>query len=50
VTLGGRSFGETTTGVLPAPVTQQARRHGGSYAVTLPPASAALLTLTKGDG
>lgn len=49
VTLGGRSFGETTTGVLPAPVTQTLRRHGGGYAVTLPPASAALLTLTKGN-
>jgi hypothetical protein len=50
VTLGGRSFGETTTGVLPAPITQRVRRHGGSYAVTLPPGSAALLTLTKGGG
>jgi hypothetical protein len=50
VTLGGRSFGLTTTGVLRAPVTQRARRRRGVYTVTLPPASAALLTLTKGDG
>jgi hypothetical protein len=50
VTLGGRSFGVTRTGVLPAPVTERVRRRGGVYAVTLPPASAALLTLTKGRG
>jgi hypothetical protein len=50
VTLGGRSFGVTTTGVLQAPITQRVRRRSGTYAVTLPPASAALLTLTKGDG
>jgi hypothetical protein len=50
VTLGGRSFGLTRTGILPAPVTQRARRRGGVYTVALPPASAALLTLTKGDG
>jgi len=50
VTLGGRSFGRTTTGVLEAAITQRLRRHGGGYAVTLPPASAGLLTLTKGDG
>jgi hypothetical protein len=45
VTLGGRSFGRTTTGVLAAPQTQPIRRRGGVYAVTLPAASAALLTL-----
>jgi hypothetical protein len=50
VTLGGRSFGRTGTGVLPAPVTQRVRRRGGAYTVTLPPASAALLTLMKGRG
>jgi hypothetical protein len=50
VTLGGRSFGLTRTGVLQAPLTQRVRRRGGVYAVTLPPASAALLTLTKGRG
>ena len=48
VTLGGRSFGVTRTGLLPAPVTQEVRRRGGVYTVTLPPASAALLTLTTG--
>jgi hypothetical protein len=48
VTLGGRSFGLTRTGVLRAPVTQRVRRRDGAFAVTLPPASAALLTLTKG--
>ena len=47
VTLGGRSFGVTRTGVLPAPITQRVRRRAGAYAVTLPPASAALLTLTR---
>jgi hypothetical protein len=45
VTLGGRSFGRTATGVLAAPVVQRVRRRGGAYAVTLPAASAALLTL-----
>ena len=50
LTLGGRSFGPTRTGVLQAPITQRVRRRGGVYAVTLPPASAALLTLTKGRG
>ena len=48
VTLGGRSFGRTSTGVLPAAVTERVRRRAGTYAVTLPPASAALLTLMKG--
>jgi hypothetical protein len=47
VTLGGRSFGVTSTGVLPTPVTRRVRRRAGAYAVKLPPASAALLTLTK---
>jgi hypothetical protein len=45
VTLGGRSFGRSATGVLAAPQVQRVRRHGGAYAVTLPAASAALLTL-----
>jgi hypothetical protein len=45
VTLGGRSFGPTATGVLAAPQVQRVRRRGGVYAVTLPAASAALLTL-----
>jgi hypothetical protein len=47
VTLGGRSFGRTRTGVLQAPVTSRARRRRGVYTVSLPPASAALLTLTR---
>jgi hypothetical protein len=45
VTLGGRSFGHTATGVLAAPAVQRVRRRGGVYPVTLPAASAALLTL-----
>ena len=45
VALGGRSFGRTATGVLAAPQVQRVRRRGGVYAVTLPAASAALLTL-----
>lgn len=45
VTLGDRSFGRTATGVLAAPQVQRIRRRGGVYAVTLPAASAALLTL-----
>jgi len=48
VTLGGRSFGRTTTGVAPAPRIARIRRRGGVYAVTLPAASAALLTLDPG--
>jgi hypothetical protein len=47
VTLGGRSFGRTTTGKLPAARVQRLRRRGGVYAVTLPAASAALLTLQR---
>ena len=50
VTLGGRSFGHTKTGVLRAPVTQRVSRRGGAYTVTLPRASAALLTLLRGRG
>jgi hypothetical protein len=48
VTLGGRGFGRTTTGVAPPPRIQRIRRRGGVYAVTLPAASAALLTLDPG--
>jgi hypothetical protein len=46
VTLGGQTFGdETTTGTLPgAPQTETVAPALGSYTVTLPPASAALLT------
>ena len=46
ITLGGQSFGATTdTGLLPGPVPQDAVPRRGSYAVTLPAGSAALLTL-----
>jgi hypothetical protein len=48
VTLGGRSFGRTTTGTLRPPVTSSVVRRAGAYAVTLPPASAGLVTLTPG--
>jgi hypothetical protein len=50
VTLGGRGFGRTTTGVAPTPRTQRIRRRDGAYAVTLPAASAALLTLDPETG
>ncbi|MFL5860417.1 MAG: glycosyl hydrolase family 79 C-terminal domain-containing protein, partial [Solirubrobacteraceae bacterium] len=46
VTLGGRTFGAATpTGVLAPPVPQAVVPHRGVYAVTVPAASAALLTL-----
>jgi hypothetical protein len=47
VTLGGQTFGAaTTTGQLAgAPITQAVSPRGSSYAVSLPPASAALLTV-----
>jgi hypothetical protein len=45
ITLGGRSFGVTSTGLLPTPVPQDAVPHRGTYAVALPAGSAALLTL-----
>jgi hypothetical protein len=45
VTLGGRSFGgETRTGVLPPPRTQPVTPTRGTYTITMPPGSAALLT------
>src|SRR5579859_1557383 len=45
VTLGGNSFGdETTTGRLPAPQTQTVSPLAGQYTITLPPASAAMLS------
>jgi hypothetical protein len=55
VTLGGQTFGdETTTGTLGAPQTTPLAPVQGAYTVTLPPASAALLTLpgasTPGGG
>jgi hypothetical protein len=48
LSLGGRSFGATTTGALRPPITRSVHRRGGVYAVTLPPASAGLLTLARG--
>jgi hypothetical protein len=46
VTLGGRTFGsETRTGVLPPPRTEAVSPARGTYSITLPPGSAALLTL-----
>jgi hypothetical protein len=47
ITLGGRSFGAaTSTGVLPPALNDPVRARGGGYRVTLPPASAAVLTFT----
>jgi hypothetical protein len=49
VTLGGQTFGaQTTTGVLAPPALQAVAQRADGYAVTLPPASAALLTLPAG--
>ncbi len=46
VTLGGRTFGRaSSTGVLAPPVPQSVTPHAGTYSVTLPAGSAALLTL-----
>lgn len=46
VTLGGQSFGRTTTGVLPSPpIGTPVFPVDGRYDVALPPASAALLTI-----
>jgi hypothetical protein len=46
VTLGGRSFGtSTTTGLLPAYQLQQVTASGGSYTVRVPPATAIMLTV-----
>ncbi len=45
ITLGGRSFGTATaTGVLPAPVSDAVRPRHRAYRVTVPPASAVVLT------
>lgn len=45
VTLGGRTYGaETYTGALKAPMLAPLREHNGSFTVTVPRASAALLT------
>jgi hypothetical protein len=50
VTLGGESFGAlTTTGMLPPPLTEFVAPRSGQYALTLPAASAALLTVPFGS-
>jgi hypothetical protein len=46
VSLGGRRFGTTLTGVLRAPKLETDRVRSGTYTVSLPAASAALLTLS----
>ena len=51
VTLGGQTFGAaTTTGLLAPPVAQSVTPRGGTYSVTLPAGSAALLTLPAPGG
>ena len=46
--LGGRTFGAvTTTGQLRAPVSDPVPAHGGAYRVTVPAASAAVLTFSS---
>ncbi len=45
ISLGGRSFGAaTSTGVLPAPVSDPVRARAGAYRVTVPAASAVVLS------
>jgi len=46
VTLGGQSFGTTTTGSLPPPHLEAVRVRGGTLTVQLPKGSAALVTLS----
>ncbi len=47
ISLGGRSFGAvTTTGLLRPPIGDPVAARGGAYRVTVPAASAAVLTLT----
>lgn len=46
VTLGGRQFGTTSTGVLAAPVAQTVKASSGTYTIALPANSAALLVLS----
>jgi hypothetical protein len=51
LTLGGQTFGAaTSTGVLPSAVAQAVTPHGGTYSVTLPAGSAALLALPASGG
>jgi Glycosyl hydrolase family 79 C-terminal beta domain len=46
VTLGGRQFGTTSTGVLAPPVPQTVTATSGTFSVSLPASSAALLVLS----
>jgi hypothetical protein len=50
VTLGGQTFGaETATGVLAGPATHPTvTPTGGAYAITVPAASATMLTIPAG--
>ncbi|MGA9859960.1 MAG: glycosyl hydrolase family 79 C-terminal domain-containing protein [Solirubrobacteraceae bacterium] len=51
VSLGGQSYGdETTTGTLGPPSTTPVAPVGGTYTVSMPPGSAALLTIGGGPG
>jgi hypothetical protein len=51
VTLGGESFGdETTSGTLPPPATSPVAPSGDTYTVSLPAASAAMVTIPPGAG
>ena len=45
ITLGGRSFGTTTTGALGTPRPATVKRRGGAFTVGMPKGSAALLTI-----
>jgi hypothetical protein len=47
VTLGGRSFGTTTTGALGTPRSTTVKPHGGGFTIGMPKGSAALLTLQR---
>jgi hypothetical protein len=46
ITLGGQQFGTTSTGALAPAVPQTVARQAGTYRIAVPPASAALLTLS----
>jgi hypothetical protein len=48
ITLGGRQFGTTSTGVLAPAISQTIKAASRAYTVALPPSSAALLVLSAG--
>jgi hypothetical protein len=48
VTLGGRQFGISSTGMLAPAIPQTVKAASGAFTVTLPPSSAALLVLSSG--